>query len=108
MIAITFFLLIVLITIGITVVAARRTKTAADFYVADARLGGFSNGLAIAGDFMSAATLLGISAMIFLAGFDAAIYLGAPLVAFSILIFFMTDKLKQLGLRRFGALPCLP
>ena len=106
MIAITFFLLIVLITIGITVVAARRTKTAADFYVADARLGGFSNGLAIAGDFMSAATLLGISGMIFLAGFDAAIYLGAPLVAFSILIFFMTDKLKQLGKYTFTDIVC--
>ena len=97
MTAIICFLLVILITIGITIVAARRTHTAADFYVAGGSIGGFANGLAIAGDFMSAATLLGISAIIFNAGFDAAIYLGAPLAAFSILIFLMTDKLQQLG-----------
>ena len=97
MTAITCFLLIILITVGITIVASRRTHTADDFYIAGGKIGGVANGLAIAGDFMSAATLLGISAIIFNAGFDAAIYLGAPLAAFSILIFLMTDKLQKLG-----------
>ena len=62
------------------------TRSAADFFVADGRIGGVSNGFAIAGDFMSAATLLGISAIIFNAGYDAVIYLSAGMAAFSILI----------------------
>lgn len=97
MIAISFFLLVIMITVAITAVASQRTRTADDFYVAGGKVGGLANGLAIAGDFMSAATLLGISAIIFNAGFDAAIYLGAPLAAFSIMIFLMTDKLQRLG-----------
>jgi len=97
MIAIGFFLLVILITVIITVVASLRTLSADDFYIAGGKVGGFSNGLAIAGDFMSAATLLGISAIVFNAGFDAAIYLGAPLAAFAIMIFLMTDKLQRLG-----------
>ncbi len=104
--AIAFFLLIVAVTIGITFFAARRTRTADDFYVASGRVGGFSNGLAIAGDFISSVTLLGISATILSNGFDAVIYLGAPLVAFSILIFLMTDKLKELGRYTFTDIAC--
>lgn len=95
--AIIFFLLVVLVTLCITIVAARRTQSAADYFVAAGSIGGIANGFAIAGDFMSAATLLGISAIIFNAGYDAVIYLGAPIAAFGVLIFLMTDKLKQLG-----------
>ena len=104
--AITFFLAIILLTVGITIVAARRTHTAADFFVAGGTVGGVANGFAIAGDFMSAATLLGISAIIFTAGYDAVIYLAAPLAAFSILIFLMTDKLKELGRYTFTDIVC--
>ena len=106
MIAVSLFLSIVLITVAITVAAARRTETAADYYVAGRRIGGFQNGLAIAGDFMSAATLLGITALIYTAGFDAVIYMGAPLAAFAILIFLMTDKLRELGRYTFTDIVC--
>ena len=73
-IAISCFFLIIGITLVITYFAARQTKSAADFYVAGGRISGTQNGLAIAGDFVSAATLLGTTAMIYSAGFDAAIY----------------------------------
>jgi cation/acetate symporter len=86
LVAIVFFLGIILITVGITVAAARLTRSAADFFVADGRIGGVSNGFVIAGDSMSAATLLGISVIIFNAGYDAVIYLSAGMAAFSILI----------------------
>lgn len=56
------------------------------------RIGGFQNGLAIAGDFMSAATILGMSAIIFSAGFDVVIYLAAPMAAFLIVILLVTDS----------------
>ena len=104
--AIAFFLAIVLITVGITIAAARQTHDAADFFVAGGRVGGVANGFAIAGDFMSAATLLGISAIIFTAGYDAVIYLGAPIAAFGILIFLMTDKLKEFGRYTFTDIVC--
>ena len=65
MTAIACFVAVVLVTVGFTAVAARRTRSADDFYVAGGRIGGFQNGLAIAGDFMSAATILGMSAIIF-------------------------------------------
>lgn len=106
MIAIALFLLIVLITVGITIVAARRTKTAADYFVAGGRIGGFQNGLAVAGDFMSAATLLGMSALMFVSGFDVVIYMCAPMAAFALLIFLFTDKLKALGKYTFTDILC--
>ena len=96
-IAIGCFILVIAITLVITFFAARRTRTAADFYVAGGQISGVQNGLAIAGDFMSAATLLGTTAMIFMSGFDAAIYLYASPVAFVLFLFLMTDKLRALG-----------
>ena len=96
-VAVACFLAIVVFSLAITWFAARRTRSAADFYVAGGNISGTQNGLAIAGDFMSAATLLGTTAMIFGAGFDAAVYLGASMGAFSIFVFFMTDKLRNLG-----------
>jgi len=100
------FFTIIVGTIGLTIVASRRTSSAADFFVANEKIGGVSNGFAIAGDFMSAATLLGITAIIFGAGYDAVIYLGAPLGAFSIMIYLMTDKLKALGKYSFADILC--
>ena len=100
------FFVIIVGTIGLTIVASRRTSSAADFFVANEKIGGVSNGFAIAGDFMSAATLLGITAIIFGAGYDAVIYLGAPLGAFSIMIYLMTDKLKALGKYSFTDIIC--
>lgn len=96
-IAIACFALVIAITLVITYFAARRTSTAADFYVAGGQISGVQNGLAIAGDFMSAATLLGTTAMIFVSGFDAAIYVCAAPMAFVLFLFLMTDKLRALG-----------
>ena len=96
-VAVICFAIIIGITLIITAIAARRTRSAADFYVAGGRISGTQNGLAIAGDFMSAATLLGTTALVFSVGYDAAIYLGASMVAFAIFIFFLTDKLRALG-----------
>lgn len=96
-IAIGCFLAVIAITLVITAFAARRTHTAADFYVAGGRITGVQNGLAIAGDFMSAATLLGTTAMLYTSGFDAAIYVCASLLAFTFFLFVMTDKLRALG-----------
>ena len=106
MIAISLFLFIVLVTVGITIAAARRSSTAAEYFVAGGRIGGFQNGLAITGDFMSAATLLSISALLYASGFDAEIYLGATMVAFAILAFLLTDKLKALGKYTFTEILC--
>ena len=100
------FFVIIVGTVALTFVAQKRTSSAADFFVADGKIGGVSNGFAIAGDFMSAATLLGITAIIFGAGYDAVIYLGAPLGAFSIIIYLMTDKLKALGKYSFTDIIC--
>ncbi len=96
-VAIACFLAIIALTLVITYFAARRTKSAADFYVAGGKISGVQNGLAISGDFMSAATLLGTTALIYSSGFDASIYIGASMVAFLIFLFLMTDKLRALG-----------
>ena len=104
--AIFLFFAIIVGTLGLTLIASKRTASAADFFVAGGRIGGVSNGFALAGDFMSAATLLGITAIIFDAGYDAVIYLGAPLGAFSIMVYLMTDKLKSLGKYSFTDIIC--
>ena len=96
-IAISCFFGVIALTLVITYYAARRTTTAADFYVAGGQITGVQNGLAIAGDFMSAATLLGTTAMLFTSGFDAAIYLASAPMAFMVFLFLMTDKLRAMG-----------
>ncbi|MGZ8915235.1 MAG: sodium:solute symporter family transporter, partial [Methylobacter sp.] len=72
--AVIMFLVFVAATLYITYWAAQRTKTARDFYAAGGGLTGFQNGLAIAGDYMSAASFLGISGLVFLSGYDGLIY----------------------------------
>ncbi|MDS4056345.1 sodium:solute symporter family transporter, partial [Accumulibacter sp.] len=73
-VAIAMFVVFVAITLGITKWAAARTKTAADFYTAGGGITGFQNGLAIGGDYMSAASFLGISGLVFANGFDGLIF----------------------------------
>ena len=96
-VAVVCFVVVIAITLVITFFAARQTQSAADFYVAGGRITGTQNGLAIAGDFMSAATLLGTTAMIFTSGFDTGIYISSAPIAFAIFLFLMTDKLRELG-----------
>ena len=91
------FAVFVLLTLYITKWAAARTKSAADFYTAGGGITGFQNGLAIAGDYMSAASFLGISAAVMASGYDGLIYSIGFLVGWPILTFLMAERLRNLG-----------
>jgi len=95
--AIGMFVIFVGMTLGITYWAARRTKSAADFYTAGGGITGFQNGLAIAGDYMSAASFLGISALVYGSGFDGLIYSVGWLVGWPIILFLIAERLRNLG-----------
>ena len=95
--AVIMFFIFIVGTMGITKWAASKTKSAEDFYTAGGGISGFQNGLAIAGDYMSAASFLGISGMIFLHGFDGMIYAIGFLVGWPIILFLMAEKLRNLG-----------
>ncbi len=100
--AIMMFGAFVLATLGITRWAAGRTKTASDFYTAGGGITGFQNGLAIAGDYMSAASFLGISAQIFSDGYDGLIYSTGFLVGWPIILFLLAERLRNLGRYTFA------
>jgi len=100
--AISMFLVFVVATLGITYWAARRTKTAKDFYTAGGGITGFQNGLAIAGDYMSAASFLGISGLVYLKGFDGLIYSIGFLVGWPIILFLVAEQLRNLGKYTFS------
>jgi len=95
--AISFFMLFILITLGITYFAARKTRTSDDFYTADKSITGFQNGVAISGDFMSAATLLGSSALIFSTGFDGFVFALGAVLGWPVIMFLIADHLRNLG-----------
>jgi cation/acetate symporter len=95
--AIAMFLVFVALTMGITYWAASRTKSAADYYTAGGGITGFQNGMAIAGDYMSAATLLGLTAMTYTQGFDGYMYMIAFFVGWPIILFLMAERLRNLG-----------
>ena len=95
--AIIIFAAFVLLTLGITYWAAQRTRTAKDFYAAGGGVTGFQNGLAIAGDYMSAASFLGISAAVFTSGYYGLIYSIGFLVGWPIIMFLMAEPLRNLG-----------
>ena len=100
--AIGMFVLFVLITLGITYWAASRTKTAAQFYSAGGGITGFQNGLAIAGDYMSAASFLGISGFVYVWGYDGLIYSVGWLVGWPIVTFLIAEPLRNLGKYTFA------
>jgi cation/acetate symporter len=95
--AIAMFVAFVALTMGITKWASGRSKSASDFYTAGGGITGFQNGLAIAGDYMSAATLLGVTAMVYGQGFDGYIYALAFFVGWPIILFLMAERLRNLG-----------
>jgi len=95
--AIIMFFLFVLGTLGITYRAAMQTRSAADFYAAGGGITGFQNGLAIAGDYMSAASFLGISGLVFASGFDGLIYSIGFLVGWPVILFLIAERLRNLG-----------
>jgi len=100
--AIVMFLVFVAGTLGITYWAAKRTKTAKDFYTAGGGITGFQNGLAIAGDYMSAASFLGISGLVYTKGFDGLIYSIGFLVGWPIILFLVAEQLRNLGKYTFS------
>jgi cation/acetate symporter len=100
--AIAMFGGFVLLTLAITGWAARRTRSRADFYTAGGGITGFQNGLAIAGDYMSAASFLGISAQIFADGYDGLVYSIGFLVGWPIILFLMAERLRNLGRYTFA------
>ncbi|MGE5387163.1 MAG: cation acetate symporter [Betaproteobacteria bacterium] len=95
--AIAMFAVFVGGTLWITKWAAARTKSAADFYTAGGGITGFQNGLAIAGDYMSAASFLGISGLVFGSGFDGLIFSIGWLVGWPVITFLMAERLRNLG-----------
>jgi len=95
--AIGMFLLFVLFTLGVTRWAAMRTRSTRDFYTAGGGLSGLQNGLAIAGDMVSAASFLGISAMMFMTGFDGLLYSLGVLAGWPIILFLIAERLRNLG-----------
>ncbi len=95
--AIVMFIIFVAITLVITYWAATRTKTATDFYAAGRGITGLQNGLAIAGDYMSAASFLGIAALVYFNGFYGLIFSVGWLVGWPIILFLIAERLRNLG-----------
>ncbi|MDC7832204.1 MULTISPECIES: cation acetate symporter [Pseudomonas] len=100
--AILMFVAFVGATLGITYWASKRNRSAADYYAAGGRITGFQNGLAIAGDYMSAASFLGISALVFTSGYDGLIYSIGFLVGWPIILFLIAERLRNLGKYTFA------
>ena len=100
--SIVFFFLFVLVTLGITYWAAKRTRTTKEFYAAGRSITGFQNGLALAGDYMSAASFLGIAGLVSTKGFDGLIYSVGWLVGWPIIMFLIAEPLRNLGKYTFA------
>ena len=96
------FLCILFLTLGITYWAARRTRTANEFYAADSRLTAGQNGFALAGDWCSAAAFLGFSGLTALYGMDGALYALGPLVAFCTVLLLIAEPLRNTGKYTLG------
>lgn len=94
---VTLFLFVVLLTLGITFWASRNTKSAADYYAGGRSFSGFQNGLAIGGDYMSAASFLGISGAIALNGYDGFLYSIGFLVAWLVALLLVAELLRNSG-----------
>lgn len=101
-IAITLFVLFVLATLGITYFSNKKSKSADGFYTAGGNITGLQNGIAIAGDYMSAASFLGIVALVFTNGFDGLIYSVGFLVGWPIVLFLIAEKFRNLGKYTFA------
>src|SRR4051812_24632023 len=101
-VAIGFFVLFILITLGITYWAARRTRTTEHFYAAGRTISPAQNGFALAGDYMSAASFLGIAGLVSTTGFDGLIYSTGWLVGWPVVLFLIAEPLRNLGKYTFA------
>lgn len=100
--SILFFLFFVIMTLGITYWAAKRTRTTEEFYSAGKSVTGFQNGLALAGDYMSAASFLGIAGLVSTKGYDGLIYCVGWLAGWPIIMFLISEPLRNLGKYTFA------
>ncbi len=100
--AITAFLLFIAATLFITHYAARRTRSRKDFYVAGSAIGGLQNGVAISGDFMSAASFLGLVGLLFLSGYDTLYFVINLVLSWAVVLFLVAEKLRNLGSYTFA------
>src|SRR5687767_7195050 len=101
-VAIIFFLIFITITLAITFWAARRTKTTEHFYAAGRTISAGQNGFALAGDYMSAASFLGIAGLVATTGFDGLIYSTGWLVGWPVVLFLIAEPLRNLGKYTFA------
>ncbi len=101
-ISITFFILVIALTLGITAWAARKNRSTSDHYVAGGKLSGWQNGLAISGDYLSAASLLGVVGAIALEGFSGFYLSIGFLVTFLVLLLLVAEPLRNLGRYTFA------
>ena len=104
--AVGMFSIFVLFTLGITYWAAKKMTSTKHFYSAGGQITGFQNGLAIAGDYMSAASFLGISGLVFAAGYDGLIYSIGFLVGWPIILLLIAEPLRNLGKFTFADVAC--
>ena len=95
--ALVAFAIVVAVTLAVTYWASKRTKTATEFWAAGRGITGVQNGFAIAGDYMSAASFLGIAGLIFLFGFDGFLYSVGFLVAFLTVLFLLAERMRNSG-----------
>lgn len=95
--AVSLFMILVLFTLGITYWAARRTRSVTDFYAAGGNLGSMQNGLAIAGDVISAGAFLGLAGLVYGAGFDGLLYAAGYSVSYPVIGLLFADRMRNLG-----------
>jgi cation/acetate symporter len=101
-VSMAFFFLFIAVTLGITYWAARRTRTTEQFYAAGRSIGPAQNGFALAGDYMSAASFLGIAGLVSTTGFDGLIYSTGWLVGWPVVLFLIAEPLRNLGKYTFA------
>ena len=100
--AITSFLLFIIATLFVTAYAARRTRSRQDFYVAANTIGGLQNGIAISGDYMSAASFLGLVGLLFIGGFDTIYFIVNLILSWAVVLMLIAEKLRNLGSYTFA------
>ena len=101
-VAIALFIIFIAVTLGITYWAAKRTKTTEHFYAAGRSISAAQNGMALAGDYMSAASFLGIAGLVATSGFDGLIYSTGWLVGWPVVLFLIAEPLRNLGRYTFA------
>ena len=100
--AIGSFILFIIATLLITAYAARRTRSRKDFYVAGSAIGGVQNGIAIAGDYISAASFLGLVGLLFIGGYDTIFFIVNMILSWAIVLILIAEKLRNLGSYTFA------